>query len=71
VNQLELPLTYASDVLTELDVDGIIDKRGIRYIGKATRDPKNAKRWTCLADVLGALCLVEVKIDFGENRGPR
>jgi hypothetical protein len=54
--QLELRL-YADEV----NVDGIVDqKRPIKYIGKARK--QNNGLWTCLADVAGALCLVEVKI---------
>lgn len=45
---------------TEVDVDGYIDDKGIRYIGLATKRPNG--QWVCLADVGGALCLVEVKI---------
>jgi hypothetical protein len=46
--------------IKEIDVDGHVDERGIRYLGKATRMPDGT--WRCLADVLGALCLVEVTI---------
>lgn len=45
----------------ELDVDGMKDRtRDIWYIGKAYRQPDG--KWRCLADVNGALCLVEVRI---------
>lgn len=59
MTQLEL------DLYPELvDVDGIIDDRGVRYLGKAKR--RNNGRWQCLADVHGLLCIVEVKITFKE-----
>lgn len=47
----------------ELDVDGMTDSSGVRFIGKARRGP--AGTWTCLADVGGALCRVEVRITPG------
>ncbi len=52
---------------SEVDVDGYIDARGIRYLGKATRQEDGT--WRCLADVDGALCLVEVTLTppFGER----
>lgn len=48
---------------TQVDVDGRVDpKTGIQYIGSATLvDGK----WRCLANVNGALCIVEVNIRFG------
>jgi hypothetical protein len=46
--------------VTEIDVDGHIDEKGIRYLGKAAKQPDGT--WRCLADVGGALCLVEVRI---------
>ena len=46
---------------TEVDVDGrVCATSGIEYIGKAHRQPDGT--WRCLANVGGALCLVEVKI---------
>jgi len=48
----------------ELDVDGRVDSRGIVFIGKAGRQPDGT--WRCLANVGGALCVVEVKITFDE-----
>lgn len=58
--QLELQLYHE-----EIDVDGLIDKRSterawIQYIGKARR--QNNGKYTCLADVNGCLCIVEVTI---------
>jgi hypothetical protein len=46
----------------QIDVDGIIDpfRLGIQYLGKATRQANGT--WRCLANVGGALCLVEVSI---------
>lgn len=46
---------------TEIDVDGLVDEgAGIRYLGKVTKMFDGS--WRCLADVCGALCLVEVRI---------
>ncbi len=46
---------------SEIDLDGILDETtGIRYLGKARRD--FGGQWRCLADVVGALCLVEVSV---------
>lgn len=46
---------------TEIDVDGLVDETtNVRYLGKATRGFDG--RWTCLADVGGALCRVEVTV---------
>ncbi len=42
--------------MKELNVDGLIDESGIRYLGQAMR--RQNGQWVCLADV----CLVEVKI---------
>ncbi len=44
----------------EFDVDGHVDARGIEYIGKASLQFNG--KWRCLANVGGALCVVEVKI---------
>ncbi len=53
--QLELQL-YTDEV----DLEGYVDKRGIRYLGKARK--QSSGKWICLADVAGALCLVEISI---------
>ena len=46
---------------TTVDVDGMLDrKNGVRFLGLATLMGHGT--WRCLADVQGALCLVEVKI---------
>ena len=47
----------------EVSVEGFVDAKGIRYIGKAAKQPDG--KWICLADVGGALCRVEVTISFG------
>lgn len=45
----------------EIDLDGIVDtSTGIRYVGKAQRAFNG--QWRCLANVGGALCLVEVRV---------
>jgi hypothetical protein len=44
----------------EVDVDGRCDARGIVYLGKARRQPDGT--WRCLANVGGALCLVEARV---------
>ena len=49
----------------ELDVDGRMDaKGGVVFIGNAKRQSDGT--WRCLANVGGALCIVEVKITFEE-----
>jgi hypothetical protein len=46
---------------TEIDLDGVVDESiGVRYLGRARREFDG--RWTCLADVGGALCVVEVSV---------
>jgi hypothetical protein len=44
----------------EIDVDGLVDGKGVRYIGKAARQPNGM--YHALADVDGALCRVECRI---------
>lgn len=46
----------------EVDVDGRVDAKNdqIRFIGKARRQTDGT--WRCIADVGGALCVVQVKI---------
>lgn len=41
----------------EVDVDDYVDDKGIRYIGKAVKQPNG--KYVCLADVGGTLCKVE------------
>lgn len=48
--------------MNEIDVDGYWVKEGISLIGTATKQPDG--KWRCLANVCGALCLVEVSITF-------
>lgn len=45
-----------------VSVDGMIDDRGIRYIGTARRQPNGLYR--VLADVGGSLCMVEARITW-------
>lgn len=42
------------------DLDGHVDARGIKYIGKARK--QNNGLWHCLAEIGGALCMIEVKL---------
>jgi hypothetical protein len=51
-----------SDALDEIDVDGYVDRKGVRFIGKAKRQPDGT--YLCLADVGGALCRVEAHISL-------
>jgi hypothetical protein len=43
-----------------LDIDGRVDSKGVRYMGAAYEMTDGT--WRCLADVGGALCIVEVTI---------
>jgi hypothetical protein len=49
--------------VTEIDIDGYVDARGIRYLGRAKKMDDGT--WRCVADVSGSMCLVEVKITIG------
>lgn len=51
-----------AEIPEQIDVDGIVDQRGVCFIGKATKRPNGM--WQCLANVGGALCIVEVRIGF-------
>ncbi len=53
------PLDLAKRV-TEIDLDGHVDARGVRYLGRAKKMDDGT--WRCVADVDGSMCLVEVKI---------
>ncbi len=45
----------------EIDLDGQVDEaRQVKYIGKASK--RSDGTWACLANVSGALCVVEVEI---------
>ena len=57
----QLDLQY--DPPIQIDVDKYIDKKGIEYIDKATKQLDGT--WNCLANVAGRLCLVAVKIKSG------
>jgi hypothetical protein len=49
--------------LTEVDLEGHFDEATqIEYLGKAKLQPNG--KWHCLANVRGALCMVEVTITF-------
>jgi hypothetical protein len=51
---------------SELDVDGMKDpNHDITYMGKATRMDDGT--WRCLANVEGALCLVEVDVNLSKE----
>ena len=53
--------TLSKDSL-EIDIDGMVDNKGVQFIGKAYRQQDGT--YTALADVGGRLCRVEVKITF-------
>ncbi len=44
----------------EVDLDGLVDARGVRFLGRALKLPTGL--YTCLAEVNGCLCRVEVRI---------
>lgn len=48
------------DDVTDIDLDGHVDKRGVEYFGQARRQPDGT--WRCLACVCGCLCVVEVRV---------
>jgi hypothetical protein len=50
----------------EVDVDGHVDAKGVRYIGQAKRQPDGT--WRALADIGGGLFLVECTVVLGEAR---
>lgn len=58
--QLHLQLIDAR----KLSVDRIVDARGIMYLGDAIQQFDGT--WRCLANVGGALCVVEVLIKEGQ-----
>jgi hypothetical protein len=43
-----------------LDLDGLVDSRGVRFVGRALKLPSGL--YACLAAVDGCLCRVEVRI---------
>ena len=56
------PVVYVPPLPEEIDVDGIVDRKGVRFVGTARRQPNG--RYVCLADVEGCLCRVEVTVEF-------
>lgn len=54
---IELP---QEELPEEIDLTDLIDARGVRYLGKATRQSPGV--YCCIADVGGALCVVEVTV---------
>lgn len=52
----------------EVDLDGHVDARGVKYLGKALRQPDGL--YICLADVNGCLCRVEVRITPSDETQP-
>lgn len=46
--------------VTEIDLDGYVDERGIEYLGRAARQPDGT--WRCAAVVESCLCVVELKL---------
>lgn len=55
-----VPEPRVPDDVLEIDVDGKVDAKGVRFVGKARRQPDGT--WRALADVGGALCLVECTV---------
>lgn len=55
----------AMDPLVQIDVDNFVDNQGVRFIGKAAAQEDGT--WRALADVGGALCLVELSFVFPEQ----
>jgi hypothetical protein len=53
---------YMPPLPATMNVDGHIDRRGIRYLGTAHRQPNG--KYICLADIDGNLCRVEATITF-------
>lgn len=45
-----------------ISLEGLVDSHGFKYIGNAAQQFDGT--WRCMADVCGALCLVEVVIKF-------
>ena len=61
--------TVVTPDAVEVDVDGMVDGRGVRLIGSATLV---AGEWVCLADVGGCLCRVAVTLTpVAEHDGAR
>jgi hypothetical protein len=57
------------EAVTEIDLDGVFDEpRQVTYLGKAVK--MDGGLWRCLANVAGALCLVELRISFDPRDRP-
>lgn len=56
---MEIPFTPR-----EVSVDGMVDKNGVEFYGKATLQEDGT--WRCYANVHGLLCIVEVSITEAE-----
>ena len=50
----------------EIDLDGHVDGKGVRYVGKAQRQDDG--KYVCLADVGGMLCRVEVTLTLDKKK---
>ena len=61
----QLDLTLPSPRI--LRVEGYTDANGIRFLGDAEQQFDGT--WRCLANVGGALCLVEVRVSFQGDDG--
>jgi hypothetical protein len=57
---------FMSGEVQEIDLDGFVDAKGVKYIGKAGR--RKDGTWECLADVAGSLCRVQVTITAKDNK---
>lgn len=55
-----VPEPRVPDGVDEIDVDGKVDAKGVRFVGKARRQPDGT--WRALANIGGALCLVECTV---------
>lgn len=62
--QLELKL-HPNDMV---NLDGYVCPKGVRYLGNARK--QNNGKYHCLANVGGALCLVELDITFNPLTEP-
>jgi hypothetical protein len=58
-------MTHELSHLSPLDVDGRVDSKGVKFIGKASLQSNGM--WRCLANVGGCLCIVEADITGPEG----
>lgn len=58
------PVVYEPTPL-EVDVDGLVDSNGVKFIGVAKR--RSNGKYVCLAEVGEALCIVEATLWFVPN----